>query len=196
MDLNGFLQAMNEGREVEAGSELHLFMHTLSEEARRVTSEINGEFHTAAEIRMLMRRLTLTPIDESFSMFPPFYTDHGRNITFGRNVFVNSGCCFQDQGGIWLGDGALIGHRVTLATLNHGETAESRGDLRPAPIVVGKNAWIGAGATVVPGVTIGDGAIVAAGAVVTRDVAPLTVVGGIPARRLRDVRRNGGPAGA
>ena len=111
-----------------------------------------------------------------------------KNIHIGKNVFINACCCFQDQGGITLGDGVLVGHRVTLATLNHGETAEHRGDLTPAPIVIGENAWLGANVTVVPGVTIGAGAIVAAGAVVTRDVPPLTVMGGIPARALRKVR--------
>ncbi len=190
MDLNGFLQAMNECREVEAGSELHLFMHTLSEEARRVTSEINGEFHTAAEIRVLMRRLTLTPIDESFSMFPPFYTDCGKNIHIGKNVFINAGCHFQDQGGITIGDGSLIGHNVVLATLNHAEDPEKRGNIMPKPIVIGKNVWIGSNSTVTQGVTIGDGSIVAAGAVVTRDVAPMTVVGGVPAKYIRDVKKD------
>jgi carbonic anhydrase/acetyltransferase-like protein (isoleucine patch superfamily) len=109
---------------------------------------------------------------------------------------VRDGAKEAEVEAVFVGDGALIGHRVTLATLNHGETAACRADLSPAPIVIGKNVWIGAGATVVPGVTIGDGAIVAAGAVVTRDVAPLTVAAGVPARRLRDVARDGGPAGA
>ena len=195
MDLEQFLAALDRGQPVKANSEAHLFMHATSQEALRLTAELNGRYHTPEEILAIMTRLTGRPVDPSFRLFPPFYTDCGRNIHIGRNVFVNACCCFQDQGGIWLGDGALIGHRVTLATLNHGETAECRGDLSPAPIVIGKNAWLGAGVTVVPGVTIGDGAIVAAGAVVTRDVPPLTVAGGVPARRLRDVRQDGGPAG-
>ena len=196
MDLEQFLAVMASRQTVKANCEAHRFMHAASQEALRLTAELNGRYHAPEEILEIMAQLTGRPVDPSFRMFPPFYTDCGKNIHIGKNVFVNACCCFQDQGGIWLGDGALIGHRVTLATLNHGETAECRGDLSPAPIVIGKNAWIGAGATVVPGVTIGDGAIVAAGAVVTRDVAPLTVAGGIPARRLRDVRQDGGPAGA
>jgi acetyltransferase-like isoleucine patch superfamily enzyme len=195
MDLERFLAAMDSGQLVKANSDVHLFMHAASQEALRLTAELNGRYHTPEEILAIMAQLTGRPVDPSFRMFPPFYTDCGKNIHIGRNVFVNACCCFQDQGGIWLGDGALIGHRVTLATLNHGETAECRGDLSPAPIVIGKNAWLGAGVTVVPGVTIGDGAIVAAGAVVTRDVPPLTVAGGVPARRLRDVRQDGAPAG-
>ncbi|MCR5813235.1 MAG: sugar O-acetyltransferase [Desulfovibrio sp.] len=163
-------------------------MHAASQESLRLTAELNGRYHTPEEICEIMTQLTGRPVDPSFRVFPPFYTDCGKNIRIGKNVFVNACCCFQDQGGITLGDGALIGHRVTLATLNHGEMAENRGDLTPAPIVIGRNAWLGANVTVVPGVTIGDGAIVAAGAVVTQDVPPMTVVGGVPARKIRDLR--------
>jgi len=92
----------------------------LSQEAMRITSELNGFYHGPEEIRALMSRLIGKPVDESFSMFPPFYTDCGKNMTIGRNVFINSGCRFQDQGGIAIGDGALIGHNVVMATLNHG----------------------------------------------------------------------------
>lgn len=188
MNLEQFLAVMDSRQTVKANSEAHLFMHEAAQEALRLTAELNSRYHTPEEILDIMARLTGRPVDPSFRMFPPFHTDCGKNIRIGKNVFINACCCFQDQGGITLGDGVLIGHRVTLATLNHGETAEHRGDLTPAPIAIGRNAWLGAGVTVVPGVTIGDGAIVAAGAVVTRDVPPMTLVGGVPARRLRDVR--------
>lgn len=120
-------------------------------------------------------------------MFPPFYTDCGKNLHIGKNVFINSGCRFQDQGGITIGDGALIGHNVVMATLNHSEDPETRGNLHPAPIHIGRNVWIGASATILPGVTIGDGAIVGAGFVVTRDVPENMIVTGVPARILRSV---------
>lgn len=97
------------------------------------------------------------------------------------------GCKFQDQGGIFIGDGSLIGHNVVLATLNHAMDPEDRATMIPAPIHIGKRVWIGANATVLPGVTIGDGAIVAAGAVVTKDVPENTVVGGVPARVMRKI---------
>lgn len=102
-------------------------------------------------------------------------------------MFLNTSCHFQDQGGITIGDGTLIGHNVVLATLNHDEAPERRQHTYPAPIVIGKNVWIGANATVTPGVTIGDGAIVAAGAVVTKDVPPMTVVGGVPAKIIKTI---------
>ena len=114
------------------------------------------------EIREYMRRITGRNIDESFRMFLPFYTDFGKNIRIGGNVFINACCCFQDQGGISIGDGTLIGHRVVIATINHGLRPEGRMDHHIAPVRVGRNVWIGSGSILLPGVTIGDGATVAA----------------------------------
>lgn len=187
MNLSEFLNHLNHGLTVAGGSETHLFMHELSQEALRITAELNNAYHTPAEIRTLMARLTGKPIDESFAMFPPFYTDCGKNITIGKNVFINSGCKFQDQGGITIGDGALVGHNVVLATLNHDLAPEKRSSMHPGPIVIEKNAWIGSNATILPGVTIGEGAIVAAGAVVTKDVLSNTIVGGVPAKLIKKI---------
>lgn len=187
MTLDAFLELMNSGARVKAGSAAHLCMHALSQEALRITAELNNAYHTPEEIRQIMSRLTGRPVPEDLGLFPPFYTDCGKNTVFGQRVFVNAGCKFQDQGGIVIGNDVLIGHNAVLATLNHGLDPAQRGDLLPAPIHIGDRVWIGANATILPGVTIGHGAIVAAGAVVTRDVPPLAVVGGIPARTLKTV---------
>lgn len=185
MELSEFLDHLSSRKTVEAGSEPHQFMHRASQEALRITAEINTGYHTPEELRKLFSQLIGQPVDESFGLFPPFYTDCGKNIHIGKQVFINMGCKFQDQGGIFIEDGALIGHNVVLATLNHAMRPERRGDMLPAPIHIGKQVWIGSNAAVLPGVTIGDGAIVAAGAVVTRDVPENTIVGGVPARVLR-----------
>ncbi len=187
MNIDEFLDQLNRGLAVTGGSEAHLFMHEVSQEALRITAEINNTYRTPAEVRSLMSLLIGKPLDQSFAMFPPFYSDCGKNITIGKNVFINGGCKFQDQGGIIIGDGALIGHNVVLATLNHDPLPERRSTLHPAPIVIGKNVWIGSNATILPGVTIGDGAIVAAGAVVTMDVAANTIVGGVPAKFIKKI---------
>lgn len=191
MELKDFLEHLNSGLTVAGGSEAHLFMHEVSQEALRITAELNNSYHTPEEIRSLMSKLTGKTVDESFAMFPPFYTDCGKNISIGKNVFINSGCKFQDQGGITIGDGTLIGHNVVMATLNHDLSPEKRGDMHPAPIAAGRNVWIGANATVLAGVTIGDGAIIAAGAVVTKDVPANTIVGGIPAKFIKKVDTEG-----
>jgi acetyltransferase-like isoleucine patch superfamily enzyme len=117
----------------------------------------------------------------------PFYTDFGKNITIGKNVFFNTGCTFQDRGGITIDDGEQIGQNVVLSTLNHGIVPDKRGITYPFPIVIGKNVWISANATVVPGVTVGDNAIIAAGAVVTKDVPANAVVAGVLAKVIKMV---------
>ena len=187
MELKVFLSKMDTGEEIEAGSEYHLYMHELSQEALRITAEMNNTYRTPEELHELMCRLTAQPDFPSFGMFPPFYTDCGKNTHFGQNVFVNSGCRFQDQGGIWIGDNALIGHNAVLATLNHDPDPAKRGNLIPAKIIIGNNVWLGANVTVLPGVTIGDGAIIAAGAVVTKNVPANTVVGGVPAKVIKSI---------
>lgn len=191
MELNAFLDRLNSGKTVEAGSEPHQFMHWASQEALRLTAEINGRYHTPEELRGLFSQLTGQPVDESFGLFPPFYTDCGKNIHVGRQVFINMGCKFQDQGGIFIDDGVLIGHNVVLATLNHAMPPERRSDMLPAPIHIGKRVWIGSNATVLPGVTIGNGTVVAAGAVVTKDVPANALVGGVPAKVIHYIHEEG-----
>lgn len=102
-------------------------------------------------------------------------------------MFINSGCCFQDQGGVEIGDNALIGQQVVIATLNHDLNPEKRADMIPAKVTIGKNAWVGAHATILAGVSIGENSVVAAGAVVTKDVPPNTVVGGVPAKIIKSI---------
>ena len=135
MNVEEFLEIMDSGKEIVAGSAEHKFMHILSQEARQITMEINSNYHTEDEIRDLMQKLTAREIDENFVLFPPFYTDCGKNIKIGRNVFINSACMFKDQGGI----------------------------------------------------EIGDGDVIAAGAAVNKDVEKRTVVGGVPAKFIKNV---------
>lgn len=163
------------------------YAYELFQEAIKIGMELNNQYHTPEEIREIMGRLTGKKIDETFRMFPPFYTDFGKNIKIGRDVFINSGCHFQDQGGIEIGDGTLIGHNVVLATINHDLLPSMNRVNHYAPIKIGKRVWIGSNATILPGVTIGDQSVVAAGAVVNRDVPTMTVVGGVPAKVLKTI---------
>ena len=185
MELQNFLDHVNSGAPIEGGSQEHRFMHDAAQEAFRVTAELNNGYRTADEVRALLAELTGKPVDESVIVFPPFYSEFGKNLTLGRGVFINLGCRFQDTGGITIGDGTLIGHGSTLTTLNHDVDPARRADMIPAPIRIGRKVWIGAAVTIVPGVTIGDGAIVGAGAVVTKDVPANSIVAGVPAKLIR-----------
>jgi acetyltransferase-like isoleucine patch superfamily enzyme len=185
MELQDFLDHVDNGGLIEAGSELHRFMHGAAQEALQIVAEINTGYRTPDELRVLLARLTGKAVDGSVAVFPPFYSEFGKNLTLGKDVFINMGCRFQDTGGITIGDGSLIGHGSTLTTLDHGIDPDRRGDMMPGRVVIGRKVWLGASVTVVPGVTIGDGAIVGAGAVVTKDVPANAIVAGVPARLLR-----------
>ena len=187
MELQELLLHFNQGDTLGEDWEVIELMRDYSRQAQKITMEINTRFHEPEELCQLFSDLIGKPVGEGFGLFPPFYTDFGKNITIGKNVFINADCKFQDQGGIVIEDGALIGHSVVLATLNHDPDPAKRQQLHPAPIHIGKGVWIGANATVTAGVTIGDNAIIAAGAVVTRDVPANTVVGGVPARIIKTI---------
>ena len=187
MTTQDFLSYMNSGKGVTAGSDIHLKMTELSNEAMKITAELNNAYHTPEEINALMERLTGRKFPEGAYMFPPFYTDCGKNLKIGKNVFINSCCQFQDQGGITIGDGTLVGPKTVIATLNHHQNPNKRANLIPKPVVIGNNVWIGANVTILPGVTIGDGAIIAAGAVVNKNVDANTIVGGVPAKLIKHI---------
>ena len=142
--------------------EIHRFMDKMSNEARRITFRLNTAYHTPDEVRGLLSELFGYQVPSSFRVFPPFY-------------------------GVIIGDGCQIGHNVVFATLNHGLPPEERQTTYPAPIVLGRNVWVGSNATILPGMTIGDNAVVGAGAVVTKDVEANTIVGGVPAKLIKRI---------
>lgn len=188
MNAEQFKEQIKKYGYIDADSEAHLHMHEGAERARKITAEINNCPRTMPELRKLFSQLTLREIDEDFGLFPPFYTDYGQNIKLGRHVFINSACCFQDHGGIEIGDNVQIGHQTVIATLNHDLDPAKRRNMIPAPVKIGNNVWIGAHCTILGGVTVGDNSVIAAGAVVTKDVPPNVVVGGVPAKILKEIK--------
>lgn len=186
MNISDFLSYVKT-RQALNTPDIFKFMNEMSDEARRITFQLNTAYHTPEEVRRLLSELFGYTVSASLRVFPPFYTDFGKNITVGENVFINACCHFQDHGGVTLGDGCQIGHNVVFATLNHGLSPEERPITYPAPIVLERNVWVGSNATILQGVTIGENAVVAAGAVVTRDVPANTIVGGVPAKFIRKI---------
>jgi acetyltransferase-like isoleucine patch superfamily enzyme len=185
MDLETFIHRLENQEPITEESGALAFSIKMTEEAMQITAEMNGSYHSNEERLALMCKLVGRDIPKSFCIYPAFYADFGKNIHFGNNVFVNANCSFQDQGGIYIGNDVLIGHHVVLATLNHDMAPAKRAKLSAKPIHIGNQVWIGANATILPGVTIGKGSVIGAGAVVTKDVEPYSVMGGVPARRIR-----------
>jgi acetyltransferase-like isoleucine patch superfamily enzyme len=146
-------------------------------------------------IRQAWSELTGTPVDATFSLIPPVYSEHGLSIRVGRNVFINQGCVLNDIGGIEIGDDVLVGPRVSLITSGHPlDPNQRRRQIVAAGIVIERNVWLGAGSMVLQGVTVGEDSVVAAGAVVTRDVPPGTLVAGVPAQVVRPIGAGDRPA--
>jgi acetyltransferase-like isoleucine patch superfamily enzyme len=191
MDMKDFIDFCKKGNPISGeDKELHGLLTQCSYEAQKITMALNTSYHSREEIVEIFSELTGNKVDSSFMCFPPFYTDFGKNITIGKNVFFNTGCSFQDRGGISIGDGSMIGMNVTIATLNHGLPLETRNTTYPSPVIIGENVWIGSNATILPGVTIEDNSVVAAGAVVTKDVPKNTVVAGVTAKSVKKINNN------
>jgi acetyltransferase-like isoleucine patch superfamily enzyme len=150
-----------------------------------LVTEMNASSQSPDQVRQRLSAIIGTEIDPSTTIFPPFYTNFGRFIRLGKNVFINHACSFLDLCSITIEDGAMIGPKVNLITENHPLDPNDRTTVLLKPIVVKHNAWIGAAATILPGVTIGENAVVAAGAVVNRDVPPNSIVAGIPAKVVK-----------
>lgn len=157
--------------------------------AMAITPVLNRlTYDDAEEIRAVFSELVGYTVDDSFSLIPPFYTTGGENLRVGRNVFINQNCTLYDLGGIDIADDVMIGPNVSLVTSGHPIAPDQRrAGVTAAPIVIERNVWIAAGATIIGGVTVGENSVVAAGAVVTHDVPPNTLVGGNPARVIRSI---------
>jgi acetyltransferase-like isoleucine patch superfamily enzyme len=168
-----------------------------SEESRALTGGVERAFACCEAlsripysdqeaIRAAWSELTGRPAPEGLRLVPPVHCDHGLELRLARNVFVNHGCTLNDMGGISIGERTMLGPNVSLLTSGHPTAvADRQAGITVAPIAIGSDVWIGAGATVLGGVTVGDGSVVGAGAVVTRDVEPATLVAGVPARPVR-----------
>jgi len=159
-------------------------------EAANSTKKLLLQMNNATEpeeVRALLSQITGSKTDDSVAVFTPLYINYGRHTKIGKNVFINFDCTFLDLGGITIEDNVLIAPKVSLLSEGHPVSPEDRHALVPGHIHIKKNAWIGANATILPGVTVGENAIVASGAVVSKDVPDNTVVGGIPAKIIKQI---------
>ena len=181
-DIFGRMQAGNLLRMDDP--EYPIFAEAVARTIRLVT-QMNASVQDVEGVRKRLSEIIGREIDASTTIFPPFYTNFGRFIKLGKNVFINHGCSFLDLCNITIEDDVMIGPKVNLITENHPLDPGDRKTVLLKPIVVKRNAWIGAAATILPGVTIGENAVVAAGAVVSRDVPANSIVAGVPAKVVK-----------
>ena len=154
----------------------------------KLAYELNTGYHSPEEVRDYLSQIIGRKVDESVTLRPPFYVDFGKNIRIGKRCWIQQGCTFFDRGGITIGNDVFIAPKVNLITINHDSDPENRSATYGRPIVIEDKVWIGINSTILPGVTVGYGSIVGANSVVTHDVSPYTVVGGNPAKFIKEIR--------
>lgn len=153
---------------------------------RAVMHLVNNE-HDTHTILTLLSKLFRQPIPTTSVILPPFHLNYGNNTTLHEHVFINYDCSILDLcGEVTIEEGVMIAPRVSITTEGHPINPTHRLSLEGKPVTLRKNAWIGLGAIILPGVTIGENSVVASGAVVTIDVPKNTLVGGVPARILKN----------
>ncbi len=180
------LERLKSGAPIRLDDPEYYKIDEVVERTIKLSQQLNNTTDTGS-VRKLLSQIVGSRIDEHTTIFVPFHTNFGKFTRIGKHVFINHACSFLDMGGITIEDHVLIGPRVNLVTENHPLDPGDRRALITKPIIIKRNAWIGAGATLLPGVTIGENAVVAAGAVVAKDVAPNTVVGGVPAKFIKNI---------
>lgn len=157
--------------------------------AKNALFEFNHTPPSQAEKRREILRSLIGKTGENFVIEAPFHCDYGFNISLGENFYANVNLVILDCTKVTIGDNVFIAPNVHICCAGHPLDAERRNQgLEYAyPVTIEDNVWIGAGAQVLPGVTIGQGSVVAAGAIVIRDVPPMSLVGGNPARVIRQI---------
>jgi len=179
-------QRLRNGETISSNDPEAFKLRDASFATKKLLLQLNNSSNPA-EMRDLLRQITASEIDESVVVFTPLYINYGKHTKIGKNVFINFDCVFLDLGGITIEDNVLIAPKVSLLSEGHPVNPLDRQSLVPGQIHIRKNAWIGAGATILPGVTIGENSVVAAGAVVSKDVPANTIVGGIPAKIIKAI---------
>lgn len=179
-DLSGAMVSPDEPRFDALINEIFSTMETAQELA-----DVN--VRDQKRVHELMGEILGKLLPESTTLLPPLYIDYGKPVTIGRRCFIQQCCTFFGRGGITIGNDVFIGPKVNLITINHDPDPDNRSATYGRRIVIEDKVWIGINSTVLPGVKIGYGAIVGAGSVVTRNVEPMTIVAGNPARVIKKI---------
>lgn len=153
----------------------------------KIATEMNTGYRTPEEVHEFMERILDKPLDETTTVLPPLYIDYGKPVTIGKRCFIQQCCTFFGRGGIEIGDDVFIGPKCNLITINHDVNPDNRSATFGKPIRIEDKVWLGINATVLPGVTLGYVCIVGANSVVTKDVPPMTIVAGNPARIIKKI---------
>lgn len=179
-DINGEMVSPNDEGYNELIADIFSTMKT--------ATEMNTGYRTPEEVHNYMGQILGKPLDKSTTVLPPLYIDYGKPVNIGKRCFIQQCCTFFGRGGITIGNDVFIGPKVNLITINHDLDPDNRSATYGRPIVIEDKVWIGIGATILPGIKIGYGAVIGAGSVVTKEVPPMTIVAGNPARIIKNIK--------
>ena len=152
--------------------------------------DFNHTRPTEQEKRQALMKEMFAEIGENCYIEPPFHANWGgKHVHFGKNVYANFNLTMVDDTHIYVGDYTMFAPNVTVATAGHpiDPALRERALQYNAPVHIGRNCWIGAGALIMPGVTIGDNTVIGAGSVVTHDIPAGVVAVGNPCRVMREI---------
>ena len=152
--------------------------------------DFNHTRPTEQEKRQALMKEMFAEIGENCYIEPPFHANWGgKHVHFGKNVYANFNLTMVDDTHIYVGDFTMFAPNVTVATAGHpiDPALRERALQYNAPVHIGRNCWIGAGALIMPGVTIGDNTVIGAGSVVTKDIPAGVVAVGNPCRVMREI---------
>lgn len=186
--MKNLLEKIKELDEILVGDKIFEEIHIIKEENEKLICEMNNGYKTNEERLKFLEKITEKEIDSLVVVSLPFQTDFGKHITFGKNIFINKEAMFTDLGGITIEDNVLLGPRVSLITVNYIIDPINKERSYNRWNTLKRNAWIGAGVTILAGVTIGENSIVAANSTVTKDVLDNVIVGGIPAKIIKEIK--------
>lgn len=158
-------------------------------DARRKVRIYNETAETEGEKRTKLLKELLGSTGENVYMEPNIRFDCGYNTHVGKNFFANYDCTILDVSEVHFGDNCMLAPGVQIYTATHpiNPTERNLGKVYGKPITFGNNVWIGGNAIINPGITVGDNAVIASGSVVTKDVPTNVVVGGNPARVIKQI---------
>ena len=157
--------------------------------ARRLTRLINATTEEQETEREALIRQLFGKVGSKVAINPPFTCDLGYNIHVGENFFANYDCTILDHGGVYIGDNCMLAPKVCIYTIGHPEEPEGRAVSTAycKPVHIGNDVWVGGSAIILPGVTVGNNVIIAAGSIVTKNIPDNVVVGGNPAKIIKEL---------
>ena len=184
--MNRFFEKIKKDGFIYRNDPIHPIVEEEMIRSHDLSLKISSNRPTDSNYKELLEELFQTKIDDSISIVSPFYCDFCLGLKLGKNIIINKGTTIFSAGIVEIEDDVLIGPDVKIISVNH-DLADRHNKIIFKKVTIKKNAWIGAGAIICPGVTIGENSVVGAGAVVTKDVLNNTVVGGNPAKFIKNI---------